>query len=111
MNGSFSALLTASRKIYYNRHLKKIFDITLSLFLLIVSMPVTLLTALLIKLSSSGPVFYSQTRVGYNEKTVSHTQVPFHDPQRRKGHRGRMGQQERLQGHPYRENNPQDKDR
>jgi len=40
------------------------FDIALSLFLLILTLPLMLLTALAIKLDSPGPVFYRQERVG-----------------------------------------------
>lgn len=44
--------------------LKRLLDITVSIFLLIITLPITLLTALLIKLDSPGPVFYVQERVG-----------------------------------------------
>ncbi len=43
---------------------KRIHDFLLSGFLLTVTLPVMLLTALLIKLDSEGPVFYMQERVG-----------------------------------------------
>ncbi len=43
---------------------KRLFDITASALLLIVTMPILLLTALAIKLTSPGPVFYRQERVG-----------------------------------------------
>jgi len=39
-----------------------------SMIILLASMPVTILTALLIKITSSGPVFYKQQRVGKNGK-------------------------------------------
>ncbi len=44
--------------------IKRIADILLAVFGLLISLPVTLITATLIKLESSGPVFYSQERVG-----------------------------------------------
>lgn len=44
--------------------LKRLFDIIASAILLIVSTPVIILTAIAVKLTSSGPVFYRQTRVG-----------------------------------------------
>ncbi|MBT6329766.1 MAG: TIGR03013 family PEP-CTERM/XrtA system glycosyltransferase [Kordiimonadaceae bacterium] len=44
--------------------LKRLFDIIASAILLIVSSPIILLTALMIKLSSVGPIFYRQERVG-----------------------------------------------
>lgn len=50
-----------SRKI-----LKRVFDIVFSTFWLIVISPVLLITAILIKLESKGPVIFRQTRVGEN---------------------------------------------
>jgi sugar transferase (PEP-CTERM system associated) len=46
--------------------LKRAFDIAASLGLLLLTLPVQLLTACLIRLDSSGPVFYRQERVGRN---------------------------------------------
>jgi lipopolysaccharide/colanic/teichoic acid biosynthesis glycosyltransferase len=47
---------------------KRLFDIAFSLTVLILFAPVYLLLALLIGLSSSGPIFYVQERVGQNYK-------------------------------------------
>lgn len=47
---------------------KRIFDFTVSLALIILLGPLLLLTALLIKLTSPGPVFFVQKRVGYNKR-------------------------------------------
>ena len=47
---------------------KRMADIVLSLVFLIVLMPFLLLTALLIKLDSAGPVFFTQERVGGKRK-------------------------------------------
>ena len=44
--------------------LKRLFDVIASATLLIVSMPVLVVTALLVKITSLGPVFYRQERVG-----------------------------------------------
>jgi sugar transferase (PEP-CTERM system associated) len=44
--------------------LKRALDITVSLVVLIVTLPIQLLTACLIKLESPGPIFYHQERVG-----------------------------------------------
>jgi len=49
-----------------SRNLKRILDIVVSVTLLIGLSPVMLLTALLVKLTSPGPVIFSQTRVGLN---------------------------------------------
>ena len=45
---------------------KRLFDIAFSLLLIVVAAPIMLVTALLIKLDSRGPVFYSQERMGQN---------------------------------------------
>lgn len=48
--------------------LKRVFDIAVSLAVLIVFSPLYLAVALLIKLTSPGPVFFTQERVGLNGK-------------------------------------------
>lgn len=48
---------------------KRMFDIITSLLLLIVTLPIMLLTALLIVIEDGLPVFYRQERVGYAGKT------------------------------------------
>ena len=48
--------------------LKRIFDIILSLFGLIILLPFMLIIAILIKLDSKGPVFFKQVRVTKNER-------------------------------------------
>ncbi len=48
---------------------KRIFDLTASLLLLVVTLPVILLTALLILIEDGRPVFYRQERVGKGGKT------------------------------------------
>ena len=50
------------------RRLKRAFDLFLSLMLLIPAAPIMLITALLIRLESPGPVIYRQDRVGLYEK-------------------------------------------
>jgi lipopolysaccharide/colanic/teichoic acid biosynthesis glycosyltransferase len=45
---------------------KRVFDICGAMFLIVVTLPVTLLAAVLVKLTSPGPIIYSQTRVGLN---------------------------------------------
>jgi len=49
--------------------LKRGFDITFSAFLLLVTSPIFALLALLVRLSSPGPVFFSQERIGLNGKS------------------------------------------
>ena len=51
-------------KVY--KLIKKLFDILFSLFILIAFFPLFMIIALLIKLSSRGPIFFLQERVGKN---------------------------------------------
>lgn len=51
--------------------IKRTIDLTFALIGITVSLPVTLLTALLIKLESPGPVFYRQERVGERGEVFS----------------------------------------
>ena len=45
--------------------LKRIFDIIISLVAMIILSPVYLITAIIVKATSPGPVFYAQERIGY----------------------------------------------
>ena len=54
---------------YSNALLKRIFDICFSLLILILFSPVFLITSLLIKFTSKGPIFYRPERVGYKNNT------------------------------------------
>lgn len=46
--------------------IKRIFDIVLSIIFILLASPIFLITAIAIKLTSKGPVFYSQNRSGLN---------------------------------------------
>lgn len=61
---------TAKNKILHFRIpvWKRFFDIIFSLFALIFTSPIFLLTALAIRIESKGPIFYSSKRVGANYK-------------------------------------------
>jgi exopolysaccharide biosynthesis polyprenyl glycosylphosphotransferase len=48
--------------------IKRVVDIAVSLFMSLLLLPVFLLTALLIKLTSPGPVFFVQKRLGLNKR-------------------------------------------
>jgi len=48
--------------------IKRALDVLLSAFLIILLLPVFIVTALLVKLTSPGPVIFSQERVGLNKK-------------------------------------------
>jgi Undecaprenyl-phosphate glucose phosphotransferase len=52
----------------WNRRLKRAFDIVFSLAVLVLTAPLMLLIAAAIKLTSPGPVFFIQTRVGLDGK-------------------------------------------
>ena len=60
MNSQQSANLPVRRAV------KRLFDIAISLLLLAVFMPIILMTALAVRLTSAGPLFYMQPRVGLN---------------------------------------------
>ena len=51
--------------------IKRVIDFILSTVMLIISIPIVFISALLIKLTSKGPVFFKQTRVGLNAETFT----------------------------------------
>ena len=53
---------------FENEILKRVFDIVISLLVLILLFPLLLILALLIKLEDGGPIFYTQERVTKDEK-------------------------------------------
>jgi len=59
--------LTKIRSPFYQNS-KRIFDLTLSILILIVALPLLPVIILAIKLSSRGPIFFQQKRVGKNSK-------------------------------------------
>ena len=62
---------TSGFNILHNRikaKLKQLIDILAAAVMIIVSLPITLPVAIAIKLTSSGPIFYSQVRTGLNGK-------------------------------------------
>lgn len=52
-------------------HIKRMMDLLISSFLLLLSFPVVVVTAVLIKIDSQGPVFYFQERVGVRNRTFN----------------------------------------
>ncbi|HEY9612900.1 sugar transferase [Allocoleopsis sp.] len=73
----FQPLVSRSRPRGLSRHrlngdfAKRLFDVMFSLSVLILFLPIYLLLALLIAISSPGPIFYAQERVGRNYKSFS----------------------------------------
>lgn len=53
---------------YASKLLKRVLDIFISVLLIVLLLPLMLISALMIKLTSKGPVFYKQERVGRNGK-------------------------------------------
>lgn len=63
----------ANHKLTYNvglyrKHIKRVLDIVLSLFGLIILSPLYLILSIAIKVDSKGPVFFKQARLGRNGK-------------------------------------------
>ena len=56
---------------FINKKCKWIFDIVGSLCLIILFSPVMIIIALLIKLTSKGPIIFKQERVGFNNKSFT----------------------------------------
>lgn len=54
---------------FVKKALKRGFDILFSLVAIILTSPIMLLSAIIVKLTSKGPVFYKQERVGLNRQT------------------------------------------
>jgi Undecaprenyl-phosphate galactose phosphotransferase WbaP len=54
-----------------NNKVKRLMDISISIMLGLLSLPLLLLTAFLIKLDSPGPVFYKQQRVGKGGRRIT----------------------------------------
>lgn len=54
-----------------NRSLKRLLDITASVTVLALTLPVAVLAAMAIKLDSAGPIFYGQERVGLRGKVFT----------------------------------------
>ena len=65
---SWLALSDGFRASETRQIIKRAFDIFVSLLILILTFPILLITALLIKVESPGPVFYRQARVGLHGK-------------------------------------------
>ena len=68
INPSWLIFSEGFKKSRFRRVLKRTSDLVLSLFMLILLAPILILVAILIKLDSKGPVFFSQERVGENRR-------------------------------------------
>lgn len=77
---------------------KRIIDIVVSLIILIISLPIILIFAILIKITSSGPIFYTPTRVGKNGKLFK--MLKFRSMHMYKINGNTVHAQQYLQSHP-----------
>ena len=71
MSAIFSApLVEISHAVMprWQRSLKRLFDIVVSIFAIVALMPVYIITAIIVKTTSKGPALYSHYRVGLNGK-------------------------------------------
>lgn len=73
--GQELALLGTYREKWLYFLCKRCMDIVLSLLFLIITLPLFLLIALLIKVDSPGPVFFKQERVGLRKRSVGGKEV------------------------------------
>ena len=56
---------------FYLKHVKRLLDIIITPVLILFSSPVLILTAILIKLTSKGPILFKQPRIGYQKKNFT----------------------------------------
>ena len=70
---NFNILFNTSRSL--NWRLKRFGDIVISISLIIISLPILLIAALLIKLEDKGPIFYKQERTGLYGKRFKITKL------------------------------------
>jgi exopolysaccharide biosynthesis polyprenyl glycosylphosphotransferase len=71
----------------WEKKLKRIFDIVVSLIILLISSPVIAVASLAIKLESKGPIFFKQERCGLNNKTfrIIKFRSMVHDAEKKTG--------------------------
>lgn len=67
MTAAGASLLQFVRKNYHA--LSRFFDVTIASIALVLTAPILLIAAILIKIDSPGPVFYKQVRVGVNRRS------------------------------------------
>ena len=66
--------------------MKRVFDIAVAAFMVVLTTPLMLVIPLLIRIDSNGPVIYKSRRIGRDEKEISlfkfRTMIPNHDQNR-----------------------------
>ncbi len=63
-----STPISGVKKSLYNRRVKRVLDVVFSLLGLVLSLPLIIITSLLIKIDSKGEIIFKQKRVGLNGK-------------------------------------------
>jgi sugar transferase (PEP-CTERM system associated) len=63
----YSSLYGLQRSIYTTR-IKRVLDFIVSILGLLISLPIIIITAIIIKITSKGPIFFNQRRVGKNHR-------------------------------------------
>ncbi len=67
INDKYAKYVSKNRYVKLYSIIKRVLDILISLATLIVFLPVFIVSALLIKLESKGPVIFKQNRIGHNK--------------------------------------------
>ncbi len=75
--------LESPRTLHASHWAKRVFDIVGSLALLLVTAPVTVVTALAVKFHDGGPILFRQTRIGRDGQALQLPEVPQHGGRRR----------------------------
>ena len=78
------------------------FDVIVSLALLLLTLPLTVLAAIAIRIDSPGPIFYRQARVGQGGRIIHLTKLREHARRRRGGRRAAVGDAPGPARHPGR---------
>lgn len=73
---------------FRTRFAKRVLDIVVASILLVATFPIMVLAAIAIKLTSKGPIFFSQIRVGLNTRETAETDS-FHDCRRSEANYGK----------------------
>lgn len=60
--------LTSTAPFCWRTEVKRLIDVVIAAIMLIVGSPIFILSAIAIKLDSKGPIFFSQSRMGYNKR-------------------------------------------
>ena len=54
--------------VIYTTNIKRIFDMSMAFIIGILTLPIMVIAAIIVKLESPGPIIYSQARVGEHDK-------------------------------------------